>query len=124
MTSTGGVTPLTLRPTVRAFGLVLVLGTLVALGLIVGSRGLVPLDVAVAVPLVLSPVLTRGRARRAMSGVHAGALVAPPIVAVGDRSMLEITVVNTSSRPTPVVGMEPPGRPVAETRWHLGPDRF
>ncbi len=112
MKTTGSATPMALRPTVRAVGLVFVLGLLVAVGLIARSWGLVPLDLAVAVPLVLSPLLARGRARRTVGGVHAGALVAPPIVAVGDSSRLEVTVVNTSRRRVPVVGLERP-----DGRW-------
>jgi hypothetical protein len=106
--STGGASGVAPRPTVRAFGLVLVLGALVAVGLTVGTHGLLALDVALAVPLVLSPVLASGRARQAAGAVHAQALVVPPIAAVGDDSTLEVTVVNTSPRRMPAVGMEGP----------------
>jgi hypothetical protein len=96
-----------LRPTVRALGLVSVFAALVASSLIAPSRGLVPLDVAVAVPLVLSPLLARRRAPRT-AGVHAQALAVPLIVPVGGSSTLEVTVVNTSGQRAPVVGMEQP----------------
>jgi hypothetical protein len=97
-----------LRPTTRSLGLIVVLAFLIALVPLTGTRGLIPLVVALSVPAAFSPLLAWRRARRAAGALHVQALAVPPMVPVGATATLELAMVNTSRWRTPAVGLERP----------------
>ncbi|HXQ61475.1 MAG TPA: DUF58 domain-containing protein [Acidimicrobiales bacterium] len=111
----GAVTRLVIRPTMRGLGMSTVVATMVALAVLTGSPGPVALAAALAVPLIVAPVVARMRARRAVLGVKVLAHVVPPMVPVGGSSSLELTVVNAARRPMPPLGLEP-----ADVGWRPG----
>jgi hypothetical protein len=103
---------LTIRPTARGLGVLLVAATLVVLTALTGSPGPVALLAGLATALLVGPEQAWARARRAVVGVHVFVHVVPPMVPVGGSSTLEVSLVNASRRPISALRLEPP-----ESRW-------
>jgi uncharacterized protein (DUF58 family) len=101
------------RPTRRGLGVLTVLVGLVILAIVNDTPELVPLIVAVGLPLVVAPVSAAVRGRRARAGLVVSTQVSPPMSAVGGDVTLVIRVTNRTSRPAPVVSITPP-----PSQWH------
>ncbi|MGH9016860.1 MAG: DUF58 domain-containing protein [Acidimicrobiales bacterium] len=103
------------RPTRRGVGAVFVLGALVVLAVTSGTGELIPLIVAVAVPLLAAPVSAWRRAGQGRARLSVTA-AAPPMSVVGGAAILEIGVTNHTGRGAPALCFAVP-----VTRWRRRP---
>ena len=109
------------RPTRRGLGVLAVLVGLLILTVVTGTPELVPLVVAVGLPLLIAPVSASVRAGRARARLVMSAVVTPPTSAVGGEITLLISVTNRTSRTSPGLSIESPPSQWRQWRVHTGP---
>ena len=95
-------------PTRRGLGLLAVAVVLLVVTIVTDTPDLVPLVVALGLPLVVAPVSASIRAARARSGVTVGALADPPVSAVGSDVIVRFRVANRTTRRAPALGLPAP----------------
>lgn len=96
-------------PTARGAGLVLVVIGLVVAAIVTDTPLLLPLPVAMAVPLLVAPFVAARRAGRAADGISLFLHAAPPLAEVGQPVVVTLTVANHSGSSSPRLGLTPPG---------------
>jgi uncharacterized protein (DUF58 family) len=109
------------RPTRRGLGVLTAVVGLLTLTLATATPELVPLVVAVGLPLVVAPVSATARSRRARRTLVLGALVSPPMSSVGAETTLEIRVTNHGARGAVDVGVASPSARWRPWRADAGP---
>lgn len=95
------------RPTSRGLGTLGLLVGLVVVVLVTDTDQLVPLTVAMGVPLLMAPPWAAIRARRARARLAVAATVSPRMGAVGDRVSLRIRVTNRTAEAVPTLSIAP-----------------
>jgi hypothetical protein len=103
-----------LRPTWRGLSVAVIAITVLAVEVATGDSALLLLLVVVALPLVITPVVVIGRARRA-DGTDIHLIVAPPFVPVGARCDLLVQLTNPAGAALPPLSLERPS-----DHWSVG----
>jgi uncharacterized protein (DUF58 family) len=89
---------------------------LLVVTIVTDTPDLVPLVVALGLPLVVAPVSASIRAARARSGVAVSVLADPPVSAVGTDVTVRFRVANRTSRRAPALWLAAP----RWEQWHAG----
>ena len=103
-----------LRPTWRGASVACVTLILLAVALSTGDSTLLLVAVAVALPLVISPVVVLARASRA-TGVEMHLMVTPPLVPVGSPCDLLVQLSHSGGADLPPLGLDRPS-----DHWNAG----
>ena len=103
-----------LRPTRRGVAVVLVAIILLAVALSTGDSTLLLVLAAVALPLVMSPVVVLARASRA-AGIEIHMMVTPPLVPIGAPCGLLVQLSHTGGADLPPLGLDRPS-----DHWNVG----
>jgi uncharacterized protein (DUF58 family) len=96
------------RPTRRGAGVIVVLTAMVVLVVGTGTGELLPLTVAIGVPVVAAPISAFLRARRARARLSVTAAASPAMSVVGGEVSLGIDVTNRTSRRAPALAIADP----------------
>jgi len=91
------VTTSVLRPTIRGVAVLSTFGVVVVAAFVTDTPELASLAVVIGVPLAVSPLLARVRARRTFNAAEFHAHIEPGAVAVGSSMQIRFSVTNRSS---------------------------